>query len=321
MEGKFKNSIIKYISCLFFFVTGSFLAIIFATLGIAAIQINISSAIFCFGFSVFGVFWGLFSILLFQFNRNAYLVVDKNTINARFVLGNELHTDISNVNMVEVQGKNLKLIICDKIIWIYYLQNAKELCEHILTRITVTHKIINIEESKINLNKYKKSYISNLVCVFVSSLFLFLNIVWCVFLTDGKDLSDFSKTDDYVFVAFAFAELFTLLASFFFANKGGKKLEQIKQCKHNILSATAYEHKYDDLDKYPNLINKKFFNDYTYRVVVFSPKESIFAYMLERFDIKASSWIMCYERVTGFELLSEVYDDIDISFSDVILVD
>jgi hypothetical protein len=150
---------------------------------------------------------------------------------------------------------------------------------------------------------------------------MFFNIEWCVFLTEGKDLADFSKTYDVIFFAFVVAEILTVIFGFVLANKCGEKMEILNMSKLNLLSALALEHKSDGLDKYPNVILKKYFNHHTYRIIVFSPNENIFAYMLERFDIKTLSWLFCYDSVKGFEILSELYDDLESSFEDVVLED
>ena len=146
------------------------------------------------------------------------------------------------------------------------------------------------EEAKFKHQKNKQSFIKYLIATIIAGAFLFIHIGWCVFLTEGKDLTDFSKLDDVVFLAFAFSEIFTIIIAFLLASKCGKKLAALNITKFQILSANAVEHKNDALDKYPNVITKKYFDHYTYRIVVFSPKENIFAYMLERFDIKTLSW-------------------------------
>ena len=150
---------------------------------------------------------------------------------------------------------------------------------------------------------------------------LFINIGWCVFLTEERELNDFSSSDDFVFVAFVFAEVLTVLLAFFMANKGGKVREILSICKHHIEAAVASEHKCHALDRYSNLILKKYFNDYTYRIIVFSPKEGIFAYRLERFHMKTLSWQSCYDVPKCFGRLDDLYDDLDACFEDVILED
>ena len=87
------------------------------------------------------------------------------------------------------------------------------------------------------------------------------------------------------------------------------------------MSAAATEHKNDALDRYPNVIGKKYFDDNTYRIVIYAPESDVFAYMLERFDFSANEWGNCYDAARGFKALSELYDDIEESFADVILED
>ena len=221
----------------------------------------------------------------------------------------------------ENQGKHLKLYIDDSVIWNYHLVNAKDLCQYILSHISNPSNTINIEEAKFKHQKNKQSFIKYLIATIIAGAFLFIHIGWCVFLTEGKDLTDFSKLDDVVFLAFAFSEVFTIIIAFLLASKCGKKLTALNITKFQILSANAVERKNDALDKYPNVITKKYFDHYTYRIVVFSPKENIFAYMLERFDIKTLSWVFCYESAKGFEILSDLYEELDSSFEDVIFED
>ena len=91
--------------------------------------------------------------------------------------------------------------------------------------------------------------------------------------------------------------------------------------KLTLLSAAATEHKNESLEKYPSVIGKKYFDDDTYRIVIFAPESDVFAYMLECFDLPSKSWISCYNTAKVFNYLSELYEDIDESFEDVILKD
>lgn len=322
MNGEFKQSLRKYIFCLFFILSGSFIAIRFSLWGIEEIQLNhTASSVFCFTFAVFGLLFGFLSIFVFQFNRKAFLKIEDGKIEAQFGWGEELYTELNNIANAENQGKHLKLYIDDSVIWIYNLVNAKDLCQYILSHISNPSNTINIEEAKFKHQKNKQSFIKYLIATIIAGAFLFIHIGWCVFLTEGKDLTDFSKLDDVVFLAFAFSEIFTIIIAFLLASKCGKKLAALNITKFQILSANAVEHKNDALDKYPNVITKKYFDHYTYRIVVFSPKENIFAYMLERFDIKTLSWMFCYESAKGFEILSDLYEELDSSFEDVIFED
>ena len=77
MNGEFKQSLRKYIFCLFFILSGSFIAIRFSLWGIEEIQLNhTASSVFCFTFAAFGLLFGFLSIFVFQFNLKAFLKIE-----------------------------------------------------------------------------------------------------------------------------------------------------------------------------------------------------------------------------------------------------
>ena len=47
----------------------------------------------------------------------------------------------------------------------------------------------------------------------------------------------------------------------------------------------------------------------------------IVAKLNEYFDVKVEKWTTCYEKARGFNILSDLYEDIEENFSDVILED
>ena len=98
MNGEFKKTYRKYLLCLFFIIAGSFLAIRFFLWGIEEIQVNhISASVFCFIFSLFGFLFGCLSIAIFKFNRNAFLKIENNQIDAQFGLDKEIHIEIIDI--------------------------------------------------------------------------------------------------------------------------------------------------------------------------------------------------------------------------------
>ena len=322
MSGEFKHSFSKYIFSLFFVFSGIFIAVRFSLWGIAELQSSrISSAVFSFSFVALGLLFGFLSVFIWLFNKDAFLRIADGKIDARFGFGTELHAKLRDIENAENQGKNLKLTVGGNIIWIYNLVNAKDLCRYILSRISTCSSPFNIEEAKTRYEKSKKGHIIYLIATIFAAAFLFINIGWCVFLTAGKQLADFSEFNDAVFLAFTFAEILTVIITFLFADKCGKKLEAFKLAKVQIVSVLAFERKSDALDTYPNIIAKKYFDHYTYRLIVFAPQKDVFAYMLERFDVETLSWISCYDSAKGFESLADLDEEMNDAFQDVMLTD
>ena len=226
MNGEFKKTYRKYLLCLFFIIAGSFLAIRFSLWGIEEIQANhISASVFCFIFSLFGFLFGCLSIAIFKFNRNAFLKIENNQIDAQFGLDKEIHIEIIDIIRVENIGSNLILFTDSDIIKINDLSNANDINAYISSLIPNYVPEISAEEAKARLQKSRKSFISYLVATIVVCALLFINIVWCVLLTNSKELYDFSRSDDLIFLAFTFAEIITVSSAFILASICGKKLE------------------------------------------------------------------------------------------------
>ena len=320
MKGSFKTPLIKYVYCLLFVLTCSYITIKFAVWGIDAIRSRqAAAAIFCFAFAALGLLFGVFSILLFNHNRGAFLVVNAERIDARFGLSNELHEPVSSIRKVELEsgGKGVKLYFDDRAFSVLNLENAKQLCEYISTIIPDT----TAEKATANLEKNQKLYKHYLLLTCALAMLMFVHIFWCVLLTEGKDLVEFSASNNIVFAAFAVAELITVIFLLVFADKCGKHNKLCALSRAAQLSAAASEHKNDSLERYPNIYCKKYFNGNTFRIVVFSPESGVFMYVLERFDLKLNAYVNSYMEPKAFASLSELYEDIDESFKDVMLED
>ena len=327
MKGIFIPSIWKYVFGIFFILSGSFIAIRFGIWGVDAIRTGAAAAaVFSFAFAVIGLLLGVSAIFLFNHNKRAYLTVDDQKIDAQFGFGNELHEPISKIRNVTLTrraagGAGIELHLADRICWITGLKNAKEICNFILSVNSGARSVMSVEEATSNLLKHKKIFMKYLILTVVFVGMLFAHIAWCVKLTDGKDLGAFSQRDNLVFVGFAVAELITLVLAFVFADKCGKQNKICQLSRATLISAAATVHKNDSLDKYPNVIGKKYFDDNTYRIVIFAPQSDVFAYILEHFDPSSQKWINCYDAPREFGDLSELYDSMDETFEDVILED
>lgn len=318
MNGIFKKSFFKFLLSSVWLILSSFFSIKFALWGLNSLnQGQVAMSIFLFICAAIGLLIGSLSIIIFNFNRNAYITMENGKLDAEFGIWERIHTDISKIQQAELINRNfLQLLIDDKSYWISGLTNAKEICEYILQRIPpVKHQ--ELDEVQKIYEKLKKKYTRLLVITIILSGLLFVNIGWCVILTEGKSPSFFSEMDNHVFLAFTIIECTTLIMCFFFANKCGKSLSALNSSKKVLLSAAAEKYKQSDLDMYPNIIKTRFFDHYTYRVIIFSTGE-VFAYMLERYNYETSSWRQCYDSAKGFVFLTDLFDELDITFEDII---
>ena len=324
MQGVFLIPIWKYILALLFLVTGSFIAIRFALWGVEAIRLErIAEAVFCFGFVIVGLLFGVSAIALFKHNHKACLTVNDQRIDAQFGFGEELHESLSSIRKVTLlpRGTGIELYLTDRFCQIGHLRNAKEICSFILSANSGVRPAMRVDDAMSNLSKHKKRFIKYLVLTAVFTVMIFAHIGWCVLLTEGKDLGAFSQGESMVFLGCAAAELVTVAISLFLANRCGKQKKILDLCQVTLVSATAKEQRNKSLEKYPNVIGKKFFDDNRYRIVIFAPESDVFAYMLERFDLSAKDWVACYDAAKGFRYLSDLYENIEECFDSVILED
>jgi hypothetical protein len=292
------------------------------TWGIDALrEENIAEAIFCFGFMILGIAFGSMSILIFSFNRKVFFNTDGKTVQIVCNFGTSYNLEVDDLTDVSLLGGHLVLTTVSERITVSNLANAKEICEHLQKFIATKKQDLDFEEEKKIYAEWRKKTIVRLIPTIITTALLFVHIGWCVHLTEGRDLGDFSASDDMVFVAFAVAEVVTLAAAFCFAKICGKANVIREESLKRMNSAYAQMHRKDSLDKYAGLIAVKYFDGESYRIVIFSPNGDLFGYMLEHFDAKAEKWIACYEKAKGFHILSELYDDIEETFSDVILED
>ena len=322
MNGQFKRSFKKYILAFILALAGAITTIRFTLWGVQEMLAQcVAPCLFCFTFALLGAALVVLSIFILHFNQNASLFVSDDSLHAQLGWKKVVRVDLKNMTNATIYGNNLKLYTDDTILWIYGLSNAKEICEYLLSRIEKHEFTVDIETARQRLQKSKKTFGFYLLETVFTYALLFVHIGWCVLLTNGKELTDFSQSDDLVFTAFLFVEIVTVILCFLLANRCGKALEKLNTFKSHILSATARKQKDEGLDQYHNVITTKYFDNYAYRIVVFSPYEEIFAYMLERFDIKTLAWLPCYEHAVTFECLSELYDVLDQIFEGTIWED
>ena len=324
MKGIFKkrNRALSILWSAFFILSGTVIALRMDTWGLEAIGVgHIAEAIFCFGFMILGIAFGSMSILIFSFNRKAMFETDGKRIRIVCNFGTSYDLDINDISDVSLAGGQLVLTTNSERIMVSTLANAGEICKYLQKIIAPKKSELDFEkEGKIYADLCKKTLVRLIPTVICSAL-IFVHIGWCAHLTDGRDLGDFTASDDKVFIVFVIAEIITLVAAFWFAKMCGSINVAREEARKRKDAAYAQLHRKDALERYSGIITIKYFDGGRYRIVVFSPTGDLFGYMLEYFDVKTEKWTTCYEKAKGFEILSELYDDIEENFSDVILED
>ncbi len=316
LHGIFKSSLKKFLFSLFFILVGTCIAVTFSLWGIDELESErLASAIFSFAFAFIGLLYGLSSIFVYRFNKNAFLKIENGKIEAQFGFGQALSLDIKDITHVQLREKQINLYTNDRVFNIYGLENAIVIYKHITELIPFDGFSVD-EVTRNRLRKSKKSYVIYTSVTAACTIMMFLHLLWCVLLTDGKDITLFSQSDTAVFCIFGFAELITIALTMYFADKCGKKRDLYLRTKHILEMASYLEAGKEGLESYENIITVKYFSDQPCRIVVYHPYEDVFAYMLERYNAKIGRWADCYENSIGFESLSDLVKDVEWRFGE-----
>lgn len=288
ISGIFKNSLPKTVFIVFALFGGIAITVNSCVFAIKELQKKlILSAIPFFASMFIGIFFLFLAFYIYNFNKNAFFNIENEKLNAQFGFRKKLCTDIKNITAVKISVWYLKLFIGDKIICIYDLGNAYDIYKYITSQINRSSYPPYIADAKDEYIKNKKRFIIHLslVCLLVVMSFL------CILLTDGKSFSEFSSYDSLIFLIYTFAQFGTFFACLFMACKCGRSLQFLNLSKRRFLSALAVEHKHNGLDRHPNPIDQKYFNDYMNRIIVFMPRKSLYIYEVEFFSPESRTWI------------------------------
>ncbi len=174
------------------------------------------------------------SFLSLLWNRDAFFHISDNSVKAKYHLFGKIDCRLSDVefvsakiNILIVQLKNGK---CHTISGV---KNSWELCRELRRKMSF-EPAKSQEELIEKLSKLKADKKEKLIYCCCSTALLFVNIFIAVFLTDGREMYEFSKTDWIVFAVLGVLEIATLVAMSCFALKAGKNNIPIEKTEYTI---------------------------------------------------------------------------------------
>lgn len=186
---------------------------------------------------LFGAMICTFSIISLFFNFKAYFYIEEDHIQSRYHYFGRINCNLSDVVFVLGRNNTLMIQLKDgKRHTIMGIENAWPLAT------AIREQIFHIETappddllSKLETAQavHKKKLFYTLGCVAL----MFVNIFIAVFLTGGKDMYAFTKTDWLLFGIMGVIEVLTVVFLFYFANQCGKQNFPIEQLKHQLKGA------------------------------------------------------------------------------------
>ena len=186
---------------------------------------------------LFGAIICIFSIISLFFNLKAYFHIDKNHVQSKYHFFGRINCNLSDVLFVLGRNNTLMLQLKDgKCHTIMGIENAWYLAT------AIREQIFHIETASPDdllskLEIAQAAYKKKLLYTLGSVALMFVNIFIAVFLTGGKDMHTFTRTDWILFTIMGVLEILTVVFMFYFANQCGKHTFPIEQLKHQIKGA------------------------------------------------------------------------------------
>ena len=185
-------------------------------------------------FLILGIILCVFFVLSQLLTSRGYLSVDKDGIKARYGFFWKIDCKLSDVSFVNAQGYFLTIHLKNNTTHtIPNLTNARLLASFIRKNMSYQEA----EQPKVLMEKcnmLKKGRKKSLVAVVIGLGLMFLNIFITVFLTDGKNLNEFGKSDWIIFSIMGAIEIITFIALFWIAQKAGKVIVPIQKTEYLI---------------------------------------------------------------------------------------
>lgn len=202
--------------------------------------------------SVFFICFGLFcialSIVLIHLNRNSFLNVDENIVEAKFFPGKKLRCKIADIESASCDNMTLTIILkSGKRYQISGLINTYPILRYIRgvmrtasetaewSRDSVPVDVLREELLK-DIKQRKQRIIKVLVCMAMMILWIVLVVVF----TDAKELSAFSRNDWLIFAVGGLLETATFIAELVLAIMAGREQNNIFEKRTELRKAEVF---------------------------------------------------------------------------------
>ena len=220
------------------------------------------------------------SLLSLTMNRGAYIHISEDWICGKYHRFGHIDCAIEQIDFVMAQGNTLTILLKNgKRHIIYGLENAPDLSS------ALRKKLFHMENSspqelRQKMERIQASRKKELWYLLGFSLLLFVNILIAVLLTDGKDMSDFGRTDWYILGVMGVLELLTIVGMFYIADRCGKKLLPIEALRYRLRGAVIATHPLP-----PNSTDVYTGENYTHRIVLCGfPNDPSVYFFVEKFS-------------------------------------
>lgn len=251
-------------------------------------------------FLIAGILICLVVIPSWLLNFKAFIRIDEDSIKAKYHWFGKIDCTFSDVTFAAARVNTLIIQLkSGKTHTIMGIENPWALCSIIRRNmdfdVTETPETLN---KKLNNLKVAKKH--GLIYVCSGLALMFINIFIAVLLTGERELYVFSKTDWTIMAVMGVIEIATIIATFYFAEKTGKKNIPIERLRYQLQRRIV-----ESYPLLPGLVIAVYADEnYTRRITLFRyPNDASGYYAVEEFA-SDYNFIKVYE--------SEIYEDIEL---------
>ena len=269
-------------------------------------------------FLILGIVLCLISALSWLLTSNGYLSVDNHSIKGRYNCFWKIENQLSEVSFASAQGNSLTIQMKNgDFHTIMNMANARQLASFIRKNIppAETEAPCVLMEK---LNELKNARKKSLIYTCLVGVFLFLNIFIAVFLTGGREWSEFGKTDRIIMSIMGAIEFLTFLALFHFARKAGRKMAPIEKMQYTLRKRVM-----ENTALLPGKVIRVFADeDYSERITVFGYPHDNGVYFVEQAWSSDCSLVTVYQSEVyenlahlpeGFKALTDITEELSVS--------
>ena len=261
----------------------------------------------CFG-AVCIILWLLFC--LFPYGKGEFSVNEEH-FHIDAGLFSKLDCDLSEVSGATAYASGMLTIRLrnGKNVSVLWLQNQWELAKYINKQLTENHRFKDktpVSELRVELSERILARKKKLVIVFIGIALMFVYIILCIILTGGKDLSDFTETDELYFKVFIILEVANFILTMIFANKTGLMANEITVLRERISENTIASKDYP-----PGIVYRVFATgDLSERITVMKIPGSEKVYYV-RESIRPGGEIVAVEDSSIYPSFEELLPELD----------
>lgn len=191
---------------------------------------------------VMGILCGAIGVFFGLMNRGAYIRIGEDYISAKYHWFGRLDCRIDDVAFAQAQINALMILLkSGKRHVVAGVANAGVLCAAIRRQIFAVEKE-SPDTLRQRLSQAQAKRRKALGWMLVAILLLFVNIIITVWLTDGRDLHEFSQRDWVIFSIMGVIELATVIGLFCAAHRYGKLGFPIQYLEYRLRGATIATH-------------------------------------------------------------------------------